>query len=378
MTKRVLFLTGTRADFGKIKSLIRVLTDSDLFFVDIFATGMHLDQKYGYTVVEIEKSGFSNIYKFINYDSESSMDLILARTIEGLSNYIKQNPPDLIIVHGDRIEALAGAIVGSLNNILVGHIEGGEVSGTIDEVLRHAISKLSHLHFVANSVARERLVQMGEDGANVFKIGSPDIDVMQSPTLPNLTEVLSYYSIPFSSYGILSFHPVTTEIDRLREYAQNIVDAIVQLELNIVGIFPNNDLGSQIIRETFEKGLKGNKTVVFYPSLRFEYFLTLLQHARFVIGNSSSGVREAPYLGIPTIDIGTRQRNRSKAKSIIRCGYEKSEIISGVTQALELTDVGSTKEFGDGDSDRKFFDVLSADAVWNTPHQKYFQDIVDK
>ena len=378
MTKKILFLTGTRADFGKIKSLIRILTDSKPFDVAIFATGMHLDQKYGYTVVEIEKSGFKNIYKFINYDSESSMDLILARTIEGLSNYIKQIPPDLIVVHGDRVEALAGAIVGSLNNILVGHIEGGEVSGTIDEVLRHAISKLSHLHFVANSIARKRLVQMGEHSANVFEIGSPDIDLMQSPTLPQLTEVISYYSIPFDSYGILSFHPVTTEIGRLGEYAQNIVDAVNQLELDIIGILPNNDLGSQIIRETFERGFKDNKHVVFYPSLRFEYFLTLLKNARFIIGNSSSGVREAPYFGIPTVDIGTRQRNRSKAKSIIRCGYQISEIVSGVTQVLRLKHVASTKEFGDGDSDRKFLDVLSSDTVWHTPHQKYFQDIVGK
>ena len=166
--KRILFLSGTRADFGKLKSLIEITRNSDLFDVHIFATGMHLQQKYGYTVNEIIKCGYKNIFKYINHTSEKTMDLTLAKTIEGLSNYVREFNPDLIIVHGDRIEALAGAIVGSLNNILVSHIEGGEVSGTIDELIRHSVSKMSHTHFVSNSKANERLIQMGESKKNNF------------------------------------------------------------------------------------------------------------------------------------------------------------------------------------------------------------------
>ena len=160
--KKIVFLTGTRADFGKLKSLIEILNRHQQFEVHIFATGMHLDKKYGYTVHEIEKCGYPNIYKYINHDKESMMDITLSRTIEGFANYIRLIQPDLIVVHGDRIEALAGATVGALNNILVTHIEGGELSGTVDELIRHAVSKLSHTHFVANFEAKKRLMQMGE------------------------------------------------------------------------------------------------------------------------------------------------------------------------------------------------------------------------
>lgn len=129
---KIVFLTGTRADFGKVKSLIEILLHSNLFEIHIFATGMHMDKKYGLTVREIEKCGYKNIFKYINHDSGSSMDITLSRTIEGFANYIHLIQPDLIVVHGDRVEALAGATVGALNNILVAHIEGGEVSGTVD------------------------------------------------------------------------------------------------------------------------------------------------------------------------------------------------------------------------------------------------------
>src|SRR5438045_8741546 len=141
----------------------------------MLATCMHRYNKYGYTVHEIEKCGYDNIYKYINHDSESLMDITLSRTIEGFANYVRMIEPDLIVVHGDRIEALAGATVGALNNILVGHIEGGELSGTVDEWIRNAVSKLSHTHFVANAEAKQRLLQMGECDESVYIIGSPDM-----------------------------------------------------------------------------------------------------------------------------------------------------------------------------------------------------------
>src|SRR5437868_11706602 len=178
--KRIVFLTGTRADFGKLKSLIEILHNDDSYEVNIFATGMHLDVTYGYTVHEIEKCGYDHIFKYQNHDDEALMDITLARTIQGFSAYIRNIRPDLIVVHGDRIEALAGATVGALNNILVAHIEGGELSGTVDELIRHAVSKLSQTHFVANEEAKNRLMQMGERAESIFVIGSPDMDVMLS------------------------------------------------------------------------------------------------------------------------------------------------------------------------------------------------------
>ncbi len=172
--KKIVFLTGTRADFGKLKPLMSVVENSDLFECYVFVTGMHTLSRYGFTFHEIEKQGYKNIFVYMNQTSATEMDIILANTIIGFSNFAKEISPDMIIVHGDRVEALAGAIVGSINNILTAHIEGGELSGTIDELLRHSISKLSHVHFVANEEAKKRLIQMGES-ENCFWIGESQI-----------------------------------------------------------------------------------------------------------------------------------------------------------------------------------------------------------
>ena len=184
-TKKIVFVTGTRADFGKLKSLMKIIQSDNQFELHVFVTGMHMLAKYGYTCEEVEKANFTNIYKFINQNVSDGMDHVLAKSILGLSDYVREINPDMIIVHGDRVEALAGATVGALNNVLTGHIEGGEVSGTIDELIRHAVTKLSHAHFVANNEAQKRLLQLGEKPEATYIIGSPDIDVMNSNSLPS-------------------------------------------------------------------------------------------------------------------------------------------------------------------------------------------------
>tara|TARA_B110000503_G_C7105417_1_gene395695 strand:+ start:57 stop:1184 length:1128 start_codon:yes stop_codon:yes gene_type:complete len=372
--KRILFLSGTRADFGKLKSLIEITRNSDLFDVHIFATGMHLQQKYGYTVNEIIKCGYKNIFKYINHTSEKTMDLTLAKTIEGLSNYVREFNPDLIIVHGDRIEALAGAIVGSLNNILVSHIEGGEVSGTIDELIRHSVSKMSHTHFVSNSKANERLIQMGESKKTIFEIGSPDVDVMFSDNLPSINETKNRYDITFKKFAVLMFHPITTEHDKMFEYANNIVEAVLSSNQNYIMIYPNNDLGSRDILKAFDR-LKENKRFKIFPSIRFECFLVLLKNAQFIIGNSSAGIREAPYYGMPTINIGSRQNNRSLSTDIINCGYNIVEISDAIIKSdnLELEPI---KAYGQGKSDKLFLEVLSSEKFWKISKQKLFNDLI--
>jgi UDP-N-acetylglucosamine 2-epimerase (hydrolysing) len=371
--RKLVFLTGTRADFGKLKSLIEVTRKNEAFEVHIFVTGMHMLQEYGYTLLEVEKCGYDNIFPFINHTHETTMDLSLARTIEGFSEFVKKVSPDLIIVHGDRIEALAGAIVGALNNIRVAHIEGGEVSGTIDELIRHSVSKMSHAHFVSNAKAKERLIQMGELPEAVFEIGSPDVDLMLSDTLPTIDQVKSYYEIPFESYGIAMFHPVTTEYGQMKDYAKQFVDALLDSDKCLVVIYPNNDLGSALILEEYKR-LKGNRRFRVFPSIRFEFFLTLLKHARFMVGNSSAGIREAPYYGIPVVNIGTRQQNRALHQDIINCGYDCLEIC----QAMDIAAVSQFEKenlFGRGSSDRKFLDVLCSVQFWEIDRQKQFVDI---
>ncbi len=371
--KKIVFLTGTRADFGKIKSLLQILQKKEAFEPYIFVTGMHLLHEYGYTLIEVEKSGFKNISTFKNFTHETTMDLTLAKTIEGFSEYIKKINPDLIVVHGDRVEALAGAIVGSLNNVLVAHIEGGEISGTIDELIRHSVSKLSHIHFVSNKEAEKRLLQMGEIPDSIFVIGSPDIDVMFSKNLPNIVKVKSYYEIPFKNYAVAMFHPVTTEVTKIKEYAKNFVEALIKSKKQYVVIYPNNDLGSNSIIQAYGK-LKENPNFRVLPSLRFEYFLTLLEKSAFIIGNSSAGIRETPYYGVPTINVGTRQKNRGIHSQILNTNYATKSILDAISTEFKNIIV-DTKPFGNGNSANLFLTKLKSDNLWKLNCQKQFKDL---
>ena len=374
IVKKILFLTGTRADFGKIKSLIQVLEKEATFEVYVFVTGMHLQREYGYTLLEIERCGFKNIHTFQNQTHETTMDLTLAKTIEGLSAHVKAIVPDMIVVHGDRVETLAGAIVGSLNNILVAHIEGGERSGTVDELIRHSVSKLSHIHFVSNAEAKKRLLQMGEIKSSIYTIGSPDVDIMFSDDLPSLSLSKAYYEINFTSYGIAMFHPVTTEASDMAQYAEEFVNALMADHHNYVIVFPNNDMGSQSIIDAYQQ-LKTNNRFRIFPSLRFEYFLTLLKNSQFIIGNSSAGIREAPYYGIPIINIGTRQQNRAIHANIINVDYQEKSILKALKKIDSHQVEVNNLDFGKGNSAQLFLESLADSSIWALNHQKQFRDI---
>ena len=373
--KKIVFLTGTRADFGKLKSLIKITQESTDFDVQLFVTGMHLDEKYGSTVNEIYKSKFNNITTFKNHVGAEFMDRTLAKTIEGFSIYIYKQKPDLIVVHGDRVEALAGAIVGSLNNILVAHIEGGEISGTIDELIRHSVSKLSHLHLVSNEEAKKRLVQMGELKSSVHVIGSPDLDLMNPLNLPSLQQVKEYYNIHFQEYSIAMFHPVTTEYEMVKRQAKIFVDTLIESDKDYIVIYPNNDLGTEEILEEYKR-FENNKRFKVFPSLRFEYFLRLLKECSFIIGNSSAGVREAPFYKVPTINLGTRQNNRSIANSITNITFNKQEVLSAINKCDKIKPKKiDITEFGEGNSYTLFLTLLNSGKIWDVDCQKQFQDL---
>ncbi|GEN26710.1 UDP-N-acetyl glucosamine 2-epimerase [Halovibrio variabilis] len=373
MKKKILFLTGTRADFGKLKTLISSVDKHNDFEYTIFATGIHLLAKYGYTVKEIYRSGFENVFTYMNQIEGEDMEIVLANTIVGLSRYLHEHPVDMIVVHGDRVEALAGATTGALRNTLVAHIEGGEISGTIDELMRHAISKLSHIHFVASEVAEKRLQQLGEDPSTIFRIGSPDVDVMLSTNLPSLELARERYQIPFESYGVAILHPVTTEYEKQEEHANIFVKTLLESNQNYIAVYPNNDHGSEFIFKAYKK-LEGHKNIRLFPSLRFEYFLRFLKDARFLIGNSSAGVHEAPIYGVPTINIGTRQRNRFYHESIFDIDFDTSQILNKISDFHEHTRYELCTYYGDGNSAEKFMEALESEA-WKIANQKQFKDL---
>jgi UDP-N-acetylglucosamine 2-epimerase (hydrolysing) len=374
--KRIAFLTGTRADYGKIKPLIKALGKNAQYEIHILVTGMHLLEKYGATVTHIMEDHLGVIHLLPNQHPNQTMETSLARTIEQISEACISNYFDMMVVHGDRIEALAGAIVGVLRNIPVAHIEGGEVSGTVDGLIRHSVSKLSHIHFVSNKNSKQRLIQLGESVDSIHIIGSPDIDVMLSNELPTLQEVLDRYAIPFERYGILIFHPVTNEIDNLREYAARVCKAINKSSRNYVVIKPNNDLGSEIIQNELDTLSEENR-FVHLPSMRFEYFLQLLKSSEFIVGNSSAGVREAAYYGVPAINIGTRQRNRHESNLILNTEYSETEILEAIKTTSTMERVPN-QGFGDGNSGEKFAKILSGENFWPVSVDKQFVDVFDK
>ena len=372
--KTILFLTGTRADYGKLKSLIHIVSNHELFDYRIFATGMHTLKEYGMTVEEIIKDNFKNIYTFINQEFGNLMELSLAKTIQGLSDYLNNYDVDLIVVHGDRLESLAGAIVGCLKNIKVAHIEGGEVSGSVDEAMRHAISKLSHYHFVANKEAAKRLQQMGESKESIFVIGSPDVDIMLSDGLPLIENTKRHYDIPYEKYNIAIYHPVATDIQNLQKNINIFIDALLASNENYVVIFPNNDKGTSIILKSFER-IREVPKFRLLPSMKFEFFLTLLKNTHCIVGNSSAAIREAPVYGIPAINVGDRQNNRYSSSTIINVVHEKNEILSAIQKFSTFKRYKNDYYFGHGKSNVYFCNILEKKGFWDMDLQKCFNDL---
>ena len=369
--KKIIFVTSTRADFGKLKSLIKICKKNKNFQVHIVITGMHLIGKFGNTYREVLKVFKKNIIKFKNQSLNDGLELILAKTTSKFSNIVKKIKPDLIVIHGDRVEALSCALVGSLNHILTAHIEGGEVSGTIDDTIRHALTKLSHIHFVGSNTAYKRVLKMGENKNSIFNIGSPDIDIILKKKLPNIVYVKKRYSINFSNYAILLWHPVTSKTDTLKKDTVKLLNFLEKLNRNVIIIYPNNDPGSNYILNVYSK-IK-NKKFKILKSLRFESFLTLLKNSEFIIGNSSSAIYEAPMFNIPSINIGDRQHRRLKLSTIKN--YQIDELnTQGIERFIKNFKKAKRNNFGAGNSDKKFISVIKKKEFWKISNQKFFSD----
>ena len=374
VTKKLLFVTATRADFSKLKSLIRIANKKKEFSIYVVITGMHVINKYGSTYKEVQKffKFKSKIFKFKNQSIGDRLEIIMSKTIKKFSKIVKKIKPDLIIIHGDRVEALACASVGSLNHILTAHIEGGEVSGTIDDTMRHTITKLSHAHFVGSNAAKKRVIKMGEIKKNIFNIGSPDIDFIVNEKMSNISFIKKRYGIFFKKFAILLWHPVTSKIYTLKEETKNLLNIIKNFKMNFVVIFPNNDPGSGIIINEYKKIKKNNFKIL--KNLRFEYFLKLLKSSNYIIGNSSSTIYEAPMLHTPGINIGDRQHNRTKTKAVINFEIDslnENKINKFINNYRPI----KKKYFGYGNSDKKFIKTLMKKNFWEIPKQKFFSDI---
>lgn len=368
MPKTLLFVTGTRADYGKIEPLAAAAQAAG-FKVGFFITGMHMLAKYGETKHEVRRFPNADFFEYVNQRHGDPQHVVLAKTVTGFSDWLAEHKPDLVIIHGDRIEALAVALVCATTYVPCAHIEGGELSGTIDEIYRHCNSKLCRYHFVSSDAAKARVVALGENPDDIFVIGSPELDAHGNNQV-TLEEVKTRYEIPFADYGIAVFHPVTSEQETMALQARNLFAALERSGKHFVVISPNNDPGSEAIFAAIDALPKQRFRHI--PSMRFGYFSTLMRHASVIVGNSSLGVREAPFLGVPSLDVGTRQHNRSQSPSIV---HVDAMVPAQLEQAL-VQQWGRRftpdQTFGDGGAAQRFVQIVSADGFWTRPLQKTF------
>ena len=370
-TKKLLFVTGTRADFGKLQPLASAAVKEG-FKVCFFITGMHMLENYGLTKSEvINHKEFQN-FEFLNQRSGDKQDIILSKTIIGFSDYIDEIKPDLVVIHGDRIEAIACSLVAATNYYLTMHIEGGEVSGTIDEIFRHCNTKLCAVHLVSSNEARKRVIQLGEDKKNIYVIGSPELDLHLKDSGVSLQKVKERYDINASEYGICIFHPVTSEKKKIRYQAENLFEALKRTKKYFVVILPNNDPGCEDIKLIIQK--LDRKYFRVLPSMRFNYFSELMKNCGIFVGNSSAGVREAPFLGIPSIDIGSRQTNRARSNSIFQCQSEDLESIIKLIEDNWYKRFKPDTSYGIGNASEAFVSILKNQNFWARSLQKFFNE----
>ncbi|WP_332746016.1 UDP-N-acetylglucosamine 2-epimerase [Hydrogenophaga sp.] len=369
--RRLLFVTGTRADFGKLEPLALAAQQAG-FAVSFFITGMHMMRRYGETRLEVKRFPGAEFFEFVNQREGDAQDFILSKTILGFSDFVHEHRPDLVVIHGDRVEALAASIVCAMKYIPSAHIEGGEVSGTIDESIRHCNTKLCAAHFVSSENARQRVLALGESPESVYNIGSPELDTHARPSGVTLAQVKERYAIPFDDYGIAIFHPVTSEADTIGAQAQSLFARLEASGRHFVVIAPNNDPGTEDIFAVLETLPKERFRQI--PSMRFNYFSELMKNASAMVGNSSAGVREAPFLGVPSLDVGTRQNRRASGPSITTCSAFDTETLS-----LFLSDtwghrLSADTTFGVGNAAEHFVAVLQSPDFWERPMQKAFAD----
>lgn len=372
MSRSLLFVTGTRADFGKLEPLAVAARDAG-HKVSFFVTGMHMLDRYGLTKLEVARVEGVEVHEFLNQRPGDPQDQVLAKTVMGFSDYVTEHRPDLIILHGDRVEALACALVAATNYIRSAHIEGGEVSGTIDEIFRHCNTKLAAHHFVSSTDAARRVMALGEAEEAIHVIGSPELDFHSGPSGVSMQAVRNHYDIPEGPFGICTFHPVTSEAGTMGEQARALFGSLERSGKPFLVIAPNNDPGSVEIFNAMDALPKDRFRIL--PSMRFAHFSECMKNAACIVGNSSAGVREAPFLGVPSLDIGTRQTARASAPSLFSARAEDDSAIQDFLDTQWGQSYPRHTAFGSGKAAEQFVEVLGQQGFWDGTMQKRFRDL---
>jgi UDP-hydrolysing UDP-N-acetyl-D-glucosamine 2-epimerase len=331
---KILVITGTRAEYGLLKSTIKNIESSKILSLCLVVTGMHTLKKFGYTLSDVEKDKFK-IDHVVQISEDDDMLDSLNKEIEGIKNICIFEKPKGILVLGDRDEPFAGAIVGGHLKIPVFHIHGGDVSGySIDEYIRHAITKFSHLHFTVSKKSHERVIKLGEEEWRVFNVGAPGLDNLRKQQHFSKKQLSEKLNLDKNKKWIMVLqHPTSLENISIRNQIDPVLKSTSKVLAEKIVIYPNSDMGSNIFIHEIEKYRKNKKFHIF-KNLDRTIYLSLLKNSDLLIGNSSSGVIESGFFHLPVINVGNRQLDRECGKNIIHVDYTQKEINEAIEKAL--------------------------------------------
>ena len=373
MKRKILCLTGTRADYPRIKSVLKKIETDSRFELFLVVTGSHLLKEYGYSYKEVQKDNYKNIIKTKmyngNFNHPYGMSISASNLSKKFSKILNQVKPDIVLLTVDRVETLAAAMSASLMNFPIAHVQGGEVTGTIDESIRHAVTKLSHLHFVANEDAKKRLLKLGEIRKNIFNVGCPYIDIINKQKLKLKKELFKKYKIDINKEIILlTLHSVTTEYKKSAKQIDIVIKALAKFkDFEIITFYSNADAGGKEIIKKINKSYKFMKIL---PNVDSIDFLSFMKHAKLMIGNSSSGIREAPSFQLPFINIGNRQNGRMKALNVIDVDFNYKKIILKINYILTNKNFQNklkniVNPYGNGNASNKIVKILHKQKLEN-------------
>jgi len=365
--RKIAVVTGTRAEYGLLYRTMKRIQMDDVLKLQLIVTGSHPSPKYGNTIEQIKEDGFKideEIEIDINSYKKSSISKSMGLEMIQIAQGFERLKPDMLLILGDRYEIFAAAICAMTMNIPIAHISGGEITeGAMDEQIRHAITKMAHIHFPGAECYAENIKKMGEESWRIFNVGDPGIENIKNTKLMTKEEIKEDIDIDIDEETLLiTYHPVTLEIEDLPSQISNLLEALSELDKKMIITYPNADYGSDYIIKELNKFSKENNKVYLFKNLGNRRYLSIMKNCGAVVGNSSSALVEAPYLKVPVVDIGNRQKGRLKAENIISCSNDSKDIISAVNKSLSSEFKGKVKNvkslYGEGSTSEEIVKVL--------------------
>ena len=384
--KRIFIFTSTRADYGVQRWIIKELQNYSDFDTFVLVGGTHLSEQYGYTIEEILKDNIKNIIKLPFLSNSLDASSLIASVGNGLtqvSEIFAKYEPNIIILLGDRYELFIGSIAALLYNSIIMHIAGGEITmGALDEQVRHAITKMAHIHMPSISLYAENISKMGEEDWRIHIIGAPGLENIKKLELYTEEEILKLTGVDINKNTIIcTYHPVTLEgEDSVKWQIKNLLEALSKFDLQIVFTRPNAEVGSDEIVNRIKKFIDDNPKAYFFDSLGSKLYLSFLKYVKALVGNSSSGIIEVPSFLIPTVNIGNRQEGRLRPESVIQTGYSVNEIYKGIEKALYnielLAKIKKIKNpYGDGNASK--YVIKAMEEILKIPKEKLLKKRLD-